>query len=80
MFKCCLTVLTILGQVKNFLIDTFWSAGLCYGKAITEACVEFIQKKCTPEDLRTASKKEILFFSTNIESLLDSIYLQASNE
>jgi len=28
----------------------------------------------------TASKKEILFFPTNIESLLDSIYAQASNE
>jgi hypothetical protein len=41
---------------------------------VTDACVEFINGRCTPEDLRTASKKEITFFPTNIESLLDSIH------
>ena len=29
MFKTCLTVLTILGQIKNYFIDTFWSQGEC---------------------------------------------------
>ena len=29
--------------------------------------------RCTSEDLRTASKKDIIYFSSNVESILDSI-------
>jgi hypothetical protein len=32
-----------------------------------------MKNRCTSEDLRLSNKKEITFFSSNVESILDSV-------
>lgn len=73
MVRVCMTVLTILGNVKSMLVPTFWSSDVLYGQKVVEACYDFIVNRCTGEDLRTAQKKDIMYFSNNVESILDSI-------
>lgn len=73
MLKVCLTVLTMLGQIKNFMVESFWISEVEYGKKVALACAEFVKNRCTSEDLRLATKKDITFFSNNVESILDSI-------
>jgi hypothetical protein len=67
-------ILTIFGQIKNYLIDSFWGSNgdIKYGEKIALACADFIRNRCTSEDLRTASKKDITYLASNVESLLDS--------
>jgi hypothetical protein len=74
MLKICLTFLNILGQVKNYLVDSFWSSTgeTKYGERIAQAFTHFIKNRCTSEDLRTSQKKDIATFSSNVESILDS--------
>lgn len=80
MLKVCLAVLTMMGQIKNFLVESFWVSGEEYGKRVAIACAEFVKNRCTSEDLRLATKKDITFFSSNVESILDSIAVNLSNE
>lgn len=41
---------------------------------VRDLCYEYIRDKCTADDFRNISKKELGYFTSNLESLLDSIY------
>jgi len=74
MLRICLSFLNILGQMKNYLVDSFLSLNgeVKYGEKIAHGCTDFIKNRCTSEDLRTSQRKEIVTFSSNVESILDS--------
>ena len=52
--------------------------GYEYGNQIALACYDFIQSRCSPEDIRVTPRKDIQFFSANIESILDSVTSSSS--
>jgi hypothetical protein len=43
---------------------------------VKDLCFQYIREKCTVDDLRLVSKKELTFFTNNIESLLDSLVVK----
>ena len=68
--------------MKNYFVENFWSASSTksYGVRIAQACFDFIQNRCTSEDLRTSHKKDITIFSSNVESILDSATFDMTSE
>jgi hypothetical protein len=71
-------VLGMLGQMKSFFVESFWLKGQEYGKKVALACAEFVHARCSAEDLRIAQKKDIMFFASNVESILDAISVTMS--
>ena len=80
MLKVCLTIMTMMSHIKNCLKDGFWVKGEEYGLKIAMGCKDFIYNRCTQEDLRLAAKKDIMFYSSNVESILDSVTNGLTNE
>jgi hypothetical protein len=56
--------------MREYFKPQFWCD---YGMEVKDICLEFIKSKSSLEDLRLAQKKDMTYFITNIESLLESI-------
>ena len=69
-FKLCMSVLNMLLSMRSYFRDQFWQD---YAIQIKDICLDFIYNRCSQEDLRNTTKKELSYFASHIESILDSI-------
>ena len=76
-FKSYLGILNILSMIKQCLRENFWQG---YAPQIKDMCFDYVSTRCTQEDLRNISKKELTFFVNNLESILDSIVTDAEEK
>jgi hypothetical protein len=80
MLKLGINLMTLVNNMRNVFRDDFWLSGFDYGTQIALACYDFVQSRCTAEDVRVAHKKDIQYFASNVESILDSIHYTKSAE
>jgi len=77
-FKIHLGVLHMLINMKQVIFKKDFLFE--FADKVKHMCYEFIRVRCTAEDLRNVSKKDLGYFTSNLESLLDYIYPNQSDK
>lgn len=60
----------MMTSIKSSLREQFWAS---YANKVKDLAFNFVKNHCTVDDLRHATKKDLTYFTSYIESMLDSL-------